>query len=110
MALTATARWAPYEAHERVSSFLGGGSRARMVAAAGPVDFARCDACQANARALCAPDRPVTVPNARRGAGEGLAGGHNCCGEEEEKRHAGRLCLQDSRDNRDESTLRSLLL
>lgn len=75
MTLRAATDRAAQEQNEAIPSLYSGGSRAGMAEAAASVHLPRRDAGEADPRPFRTPDRPVSVPDMRRGAGKGQAGG-----------------------------------
>jgi len=75
------------------------GCRAGMTIGTGTVEFARSNAGEPNARTFLAPYRPVAVPHGFGGAGESLAGRHDCGCEKKKCRHSNFLA-----DRSDQST------
>ena len=74
------------QAHEPVPGLNPANSRAGLIAVACAVDLTRGDARDPDPWTFRAPYRTVTIPNCYRSADEGLAGGHD--GEGCENDHA----------------------
>ncbi len=74
---------------QRIACHQGVGCGAGMTIGTGAVELARCNAGEPDTRPLFAPYRPVAVPHGFRGAGERLAGRHDCgCEKKKKCRHS----------------------
>ena len=61
---------------------------AGMTIGTGAVELARCNAGEPDTRTFLAPYRPIAVPQGFGGAGESLAGRHDCGCEKKKCRHS----------------------
>lgn len=71
---------------EGLASFLSACRRTGVAGTAGAIPFTRRYSGEAHLGPLSTPDRPITIPDPQRGAGEGLTGTHDL-GERKKDRH-----------------------
>ena len=64
------------------------GCGAGVTIGTGAIELARCNAGEPDARTFLAPYRPIAVPHGFGGAGESLAGRHDCGCEKKKCRHS----------------------